>query len=334
MNIPVHFDSSIGTRGQGYDLGDILNMPVFWAGWSTFQSLPDLSVTASQIPESIAGRYFNCRSDALGAVKDDPLIPHRPRLFATVKEVIAAHPEMQPMISLLQCDSVLCIHVRSGDYGPVSNDFYKTIETISKHFDKIIIFSGVHCNGDKNFIAQNIAKLEQTLARIRALAPNAVFDFNAPDVHVCYMSQARNLLVHTGGFSIIGTLVFSGKQLFITKEFQPHNTQNALWRSLKIPHQLIDNHYKHTNEPTAPSVTRAIPIMRSMQSIKSMPMQRIKTMPMQSIKSMPMQSIKTMPAMRSMPKPMAKPIPKPIPKPMPKPSGRSMQSMPMRLLHE
>jgi hypothetical protein len=71
---------------------------------------------------------------------------------------------------------------------------------------------------------------------IHALVPRAVFDFKHPDVHVCYMARARNLLVHMGGFSILGTLVFSGKQLYITPVFQP--ATNPKWRDLHIPHRL------------------------------------------------------------------------------------------------
>ncbi len=238
IQIPVHHDSSIGTRMQGYNLGDILNMPVFWAGWTPFNSHADLSVVASQLPHSIAGRYYNCRLDGLGAVADDPLIPHRPRLLRAIGDYIDAHPEIHPMLHLLQNDSVLCVHVRSGDYGPANPAFLRTIERLSKQYTNLFIMSGVHCNGDPPFIARNIARLKETLAHIHALVPHAVFDFNHPDVHVCYMARARNLLVHMGGFSILGTLVFSGKQLHITPEFQP--ATNRKWHDLHIPHQMME----------------------------------------------------------------------------------------------
>lgn len=209
-------------------------MPVFWAGWTPFQSHDDLSAVASQLPDSIAGRYYNCRS--WGAVTDDPLIPHRPRLLRATDDYIDAHPELDAALQSLQDDSVLCVHVRSGDYGPAHPAFLRTIEQLSKQYAKIIVMSGVHCNGTQQAVAHNVACLNQTLARIRALVPHAVVDFNHPDVHVCYMARARNLLVHTGGFSIIGTLVFSGKQLHITSAFQPATSPK--WHDLRIPHRL------------------------------------------------------------------------------------------------
>ena len=242
MNIPVHYDPNIGTRGQGYNLGDILNMPVFWAQWTSFHSIANLSVVASQLPNSIAGLYYNCRSDGLGAVTDDPIVPYRPRLLCAVNQSIALQPELQPMLQTLQDDSVLCVHVRSGDYGPVTNDFLRVVEHLSKQFAKIVVLSGVHCNGNEQFIALNKAKLNQCLARIHALVPHAIFDFNHSDAHVCYMARARNLLVHTGGFSILGSLVFSGKRLYVTSAFQPlkKKINTKLWHNLNIPHQVVD----------------------------------------------------------------------------------------------
>ena len=87
-------------------------MPVFWAKWTLFHSITDLSVVASQLPKSIAGLYYHFRSDELGAVSDDPIVPYRPRLLCAVNESIASRPELQLMLQTLQDDSVLCVHVR------------------------------------------------------------------------------------------------------------------------------------------------------------------------------------------------------------------------------
>lgn len=249
MHIPVYHDSSIGTRGEGYNLGDILNMPVFWHKWEPFQSLADLTKVASQLPQSIAGRYYNHRSDGIGRVADDPCMPHRPRLLRAVDEYIADNPEIHPMLQTLQHDTVLCVHLRSGDYGPIDGTFLNAIEQLSKQFAKMVVLSGVHCNGSESFIADNIARLTRSLERIRALVPHAEFVFNHPDVHVCCMAKTRNLLVHMGGFSIIGSLVFSGQQLYLTHLFQPIHSQ--MWHDLHIPHKNISalTRQQHSEEP-------------------------------------------------------------------------------------
>jgi hypothetical protein len=214
----------------------------------------------------------------LGAVADDPLIPYRPRLLCAVNDSIAAQPEMHPILQILQDDSVLCVHVRSGDYGPVTDDFLRTLAHLSKQFPKIIVLSGVHCNGDKQFIEQNKAKLNQCLDKIRAIIPRAVFDFNHPDAHVCYMARARNLLVHTGGFSILGSLVFSGKNLYVTSSFQPlkKNKTTKLWHDLNITHQVIeapsrviDMHIINCDIPVMPMKTATMPSRAAMPMTKT-----------------------------------------------------------------
>ena len=295
MNIPVYYDPTIGTRGQGYNLGDILNMPAFWAHWTLFRSHHDLSVVASQLPHSIAGLYYNCRSDRLGDVADDPLIPYRPRLLCAVNESIAMQPEAQPILQMVQDDSVLCVHVRSGDYGPMTDNFLRTIAHLSKQFPKIIVLSGVHCNGEEHLIAHNKAKLNQCLDKIHALIPHARFDFNHPDVHVCCMARAHNLLLHTGGFSILGSLVFSGKNLYITSAFQPYikRKNTKLWHDLNIPHQVITPpgvNDMHFNDHVMPAISmkpamQPPPRVAATPTMKSVMPPRVAAMPMPIMKS-------------------------------------------------
>ena len=40
------------------------------------------------------------------------------------------------------------------------------------------------------------------------------------------MRSAKNLMVHIGGFSMLGALTFSGDNLFITNEFYPLKYEN------------------------------------------------------------------------------------------------------------
>ena len=214
------------------------------------------------------GRYYNHRSDGIGPVTDDPCMPHRPRLLRAVDEYIADNPEIHPMLQTLQDDAVLCVHLRSGDYGPIDDTFLNAIVQLSKQFAKIVVLSGVHCNGNERFVADNIARLRCSLERIRALVPHAEFVFNHPDVHVCCMAKARNLLVHMGGFSIIGSLVFSGQLLYLTNLFQPVHAQ--MWHDLRIPHQNIStlsrNHLEQQNHLEQRNHLEPRPIHPTIQS--------------------------------------------------------------------
>jgi hypothetical protein len=231
-------------------------------------------------------------------------------------------PEAQPILQMVQDDSVLCVHVRSGDYGPMTDNFLRTIAHLSKQFPKIIVLSGVHCNGEEHLIARNKAKLSQCLDKIHALIPHARFDFNHPDVHVCCMARAHNLLLHTGGFSILGSLVFSGKNLYITSAFQPYikRKNTKLWHDLNIPHQVItppgviDMHFNNdviptismnpAMKPAPPSRIAAVPMMKMMKSVLPSAMPTMKSVPsrvaaMPTMKSVLPSRVAAMPTMKS-----------------------------------
>jgi hypothetical protein len=55
-----------------------------------------------------------------------------------------------------------------------------------------------------------------TIRRLVRLPVEVHIDVGSADEHISLMRQASNLLVHRGGFSIIGTLVCSGN-LFIPR---------------------------------------------------------------------------------------------------------------------
>ena len=48
-------------------------------------------------------------------------------------------------------------------------------------------------------------------------------NYDTPDNHLYIMRTCRNLLVHKGGFSVIGALIFNGDNLYITGFFNPLN---------------------------------------------------------------------------------------------------------------
>ena len=51
------------------------------------------------------------------------------------------------------------------------------------------------------------------------------------------MRKCRNLLIHKGGFSIIGALIFNGENLYITRLFDPlivtDNQNNKFFSHIK-----------------------------------------------------------------------------------------------------
>jgi hypothetical protein len=63
---------------------------------------------------------------------------------------------------------------------------------------------------------------------------NIFIHFAETDVHVCMFHKCKNLLIHTGSFSILAALVFTGNKLYITKEFDYDtisNHSNKKWNN-------------------------------------------------------------------------------------------------------
>jgi len=53
-----------------------------------------------------------------------------------------------------------------------------------------------------------------------------IIDTNEPDFHLSIMRTCKNLLIHKGGYSLLGGLLFNGNNLYITNIFNPLETHN------------------------------------------------------------------------------------------------------------
>ena len=60
--------------------------------------------------------------------------------------------------------------------------------------------------------------------------PKIIFDTSEPDIHLCIMRRCKNLLVHRGGFSILGVILFNGYNLYITNEFELANNKDFFFK--------------------------------------------------------------------------------------------------------
>ena len=132
-------------------------------------------------------------------------------------------------------DDILCVHVRSGDVGVCEDAQVTAIRGLLPRFRKVVILLGCHNIYDwwKNVEIKNGRSLSDqkafvsstftdTIRRLVNLPSQICIDVGSSDEHISLMRQASNLLVHKGGFSVIGTLVCTGN-LFIT-----HRLHNEL----------------------------------------------------------------------------------------------------------
>lgn len=81
-----------------------------------------------------------------------------------------------------------------------------------------------------------------SLQNIKDFGINFTVDYNSPDNHLWIMRNCKNLLVHKGGFSILGSLLFQGDNLYLTSFYEPLNEkQQLIFKYIKNYHVLKNN---------------------------------------------------------------------------------------------
>ena len=215
--------------GAGYNIGDLLNMPSLGGFWqatphNTPGDLERLYHIGSLYPGSILHYYIEARPV-------DEIIPYEYRVMGAVDKFIGSFPQAD-WFSMVSEDDVLCVHIRCGD-KEVEDDFIRLIIYQSQFYRQVFLFSGLHL--DERF-ASNLQKkqcFQSAMNRLLELR-NVSLVLAPPDEHISMMRNAKNLLLHKGGFSAIGAIVCKGN-VFITKYM---DVINAIWKS-KIKRTFI-----------------------------------------------------------------------------------------------
>lgn len=202
-----------------YAIGDLLNMPYYWAddwvcgdriGWQL------------DFPMTIFWFHELHRPQP-------PYLPDPARIRQSVEdyhEFTRGGEERQNLIDQVTDDNVLCVHMRSGDMGVASTAYIDRVKRVAQRFSKCYVFCGLHNGwGTKESQLDNMTKSLDLLA---AGVPNLSTLPASADDHLLLMSRCKNLIVHLGGFSILGSLLFTGNHLYVTKEFQPRTSERLL----------------------------------------------------------------------------------------------------------
>ena len=216
---------------SSYNIGDLLNMPYFFANWNNTPHDTDATYnnyerTALEYEDTILGIYNKSRSDPL-----EP-IPNVSRIHSSVdtyiEKNIATNSNLQHILEKCNDDTVLFVHLRSGDYGLVEDGFINIIHKLSVNYKQIVILCGIHHNHGNGTIYPSVSECIENLKKslCKIVTDKITIDTSIPDVHICAMRRAKNLLVHRGGFSVLGSLIFTGKNIFISKFFSPFASGN------------------------------------------------------------------------------------------------------------
>jgi hypothetical protein len=217
---------------EPYNVGDLLNMPYFFANWNNTPHMSNsmyniFKKTAIQYKDNILGIYNNYRID-----ENEPF-PNVEKIKLSVDTYIENNKANNILNNLiLSCndDNTLVVHLRSGDQGIVEDYYIDTIVNLSVKYEKIILLCGISQNGYNsiNFpsLTESINNMKISLHKLYLKNPNIIIDLNEPDIHLSVMRTCKNLLLHKGGYSLLGGLLFNGNNLFITKIFNPIQANN------------------------------------------------------------------------------------------------------------
>lgn len=227
--------SSKDDRKAGYNIGDLFNAPYLIGRWGQNPHVDDFQLfrmnnIAQIYPASIVGLYCNGRPA-------DEKVPNIDRLKNTFLTYIQTNKHnFIDMYNLVQQPDVLCVHVRSGDFGEISSNYVDAIRKLSKNYKQVILFCGIHL--DEYFLSHESSKrnIVNDINKIVQTSDNIFVYLDSQDVHLSLMSASSNVLVHTGGFSTVISLMCAGA-LFITSEFKPAFHKH--WKQLNIKYTMV-----------------------------------------------------------------------------------------------
>ena len=114
--------------------------------------------------------------------------------------------------------NTLTVHLRIGDFGDLRENFINKFKELLKDYENCIILLGLHitpCGNTDDIISSYINAITNCLQ----MSDKIKISVASADEHLCMMFEASNLLVHRGGFSLLGMILCKGK-VFYTEEMK------------------------------------------------------------------------------------------------------------------
>ena len=135
--------------------------------------------------------------------------------------------DIKEIYDIVMDDTTLCVHLRTGDYGLVSDFYINVIHQLSLKYKKVILFTGIHADQSWNKLDTSKNNCVTSINTILSKNTNIFVYLDNPDIHLSLFSVAKNLLLHKNGFSILASFVSTGN-IFVTDEFSAATQQNWL----------------------------------------------------------------------------------------------------------
>lgn len=206
-----------------YNIGNILNIPYYFNNNPWELSRQFRGVNTKEFKNTLVNYYF--KNFKLG--KDT--VPDTIRLNSSIDKYIEDN-KLKYYSSIFNQDNILVVHLRVGDMGEISNKYYKTILNLSKNFYKIFLLVGIHRNtaykNKKHIVIKNT---NNSIFKIFDNINNACIVIGNADEHISIMKFSKNLLLHKGSYTVIGSIVCPNN-VYITDEFSAHKSDR--WKKM------------------------------------------------------------------------------------------------------
>jgi hypothetical protein len=220
----------------GYNLGDLLNMPFLYGVWEQNphggkERLDRMNIIGKAYHGSILSNYIQERPYL------EP-VPNIERIMnATEKYIENKNTNLEEIFQIVQNPKCICVHVRCGDLL-VEEEYIDKIAEFSRKYETVILLSGI--NMDEHYLDDHLKKcnFQYFMNKILERNDNIFLHQDIPDNHLAIMRKSANLLLHKGGFSMLGYIVATGK-VYITKFLQPIVTHSIFQREIRLKHETV-----------------------------------------------------------------------------------------------
>jgi hypothetical protein len=233
-----------GNWSAGYNIGDLMNMPSLLSPPAFPKHGVDVIVDAARKiatlnPTTFIGIYHHVYNRSCP-------IPYVPKvIWAIEKYGRSKYRVDSASLSLVRKESTLLVHIRSGDYGVISDSYKSQIMNLSLSFDTICLIGGVHA--DQRYAPENVSKanLNRDIHYVKTTLEELGKEVHArstklADDDLYLMHSAANLLVHKGGFSALGGLACRGR-VFFADEATAYTSNPEYFNQITHP-AAIDEH--------------------------------------------------------------------------------------------
>ena len=202
-----------------YNLGDLLNAPIMMKGSKTWS--PVGNCLSPDWPGSIKNIYCKLK----GRMPELDVATFRRAIlqYFQENENACAH-----LIEKASKESAFCIHIRTGDTGIVEKKYVNAIIKVAQNFKNCYILTGVH-GGRHAPLWLAIKRTRQSLNFIVRKLSKVEYIVGSADEHMVMMAFAKNLIIHKGGFSLLGSLACQGN-VYTTDLF----LGNSLWQKKMV----------------------------------------------------------------------------------------------------